>query len=99
VDDAVDESTDDGSSASDGSSNSSGGTGDSDDLITDDGAVDDDTKHMGDDDVNVNYLSQDERTQIILEKCNTTPLARALSLIETIGNHVDPQGEKILILF
>ncbi|KAL7515231.1 hypothetical protein ACHAXN_012600 [Cyclotella atomus] len=105
VDDAVNESTDDGSSTSDGSSNSdstddasAGNSGtstttDSDDSIADDGAVDDDTKHMGDDEVgNANYLSQDQRTQIILEKCNTTPLGRALSLIEIIGNQVDPQA-------
>jgi hypothetical protein len=106
VDDAVNESTDDGSSTSDGSSNSdstdvasAGNSGtstttDSDGSIADDGAVDDDTKHMGDDEVgNANYLSQDQRTQIILEKCNTTPLGRALSLIEIIGNQVDPQGK------
>jgi hypothetical protein len=38
-------------------------------------------------------LSQDERTRIIHEKCNTLPLGRALSLIQIIGNHVDCQGE------
>jgi hypothetical protein len=38
-------------------------------------------------------LLQDERTRIIHKKCNTLLLGRAMSLIQIIGNHIDPQGE------
>jgi hypothetical protein len=44
-------------------------------------------------------LSHDERTRIIDKKCNTSPLGRALSLIQIIGNHVDPQGECLCAVY
>ena len=56
----------------------------------DDGDTDDNIDSIG---INSSFLTQDERTEIILEKCNTSPLSRALSLIQIIGNHIDPQGE------
>lgn len=56
----------------------------------DDGDTDDNIDSIR---INSSFLTQDERTEIILEKCNTSPLSRALSLIQIIGNHIDPQGE------
>ncbi len=44
-------------------------------------------------------LLQDESTRIIHKKCNTSPLGRALSLIQIIGNHVDPQGECLCAVY
>lgn len=90
-----DDSTIDADDTDDNPSDDNPSLNDGDDT-TDDRAVDDDVESA---EFNSNYLSQDERTQIILEKCNTTPLGRALSLIEAIGNHIDPQGENIIFIF
>ena len=90
-------SVDDNSSST--TDNSTGqNTADTDDGSVDDGVIDDSTESTSIVGSNLNYLTQDERTEIILEKCNTTPLDRALSMIQIIGNHVDPEGKKIFHL-
>ncbi|KAL7516872.1 hypothetical protein ACHAWX_001845 [Stephanocyclus meneghinianus] len=70
---------------------------------TDDNVADDDDSDLDDGiedsngiNVGLSHLTVRERTQIIREKCNSTPLGRALSLIRIIGNHVDPQGKYLL---
>ena len=67
---------------------------DMDDGNVDDGIIDDSTESTNNGESDLEYLTQDERTQIILQKCNTTPLDRALSMIQIIGNHIDPKGKK-----
>jgi hypothetical protein len=83
--------TDSDDSAAENNGTDSNNANNNDDGITDDGTVDDSREGTSNEEAS-DYLSQDERTQIILEKCNTTPLGRALSLIQIIGNQVDPQG-------
>ena len=62
--------------------------------IADDGISDDDIPELVQSQIDFgDYLLPEERSRIIREKCNMSPLGRALSLIHIIGNHVDPQGE------
>ena len=62
--------------------------------IADDGISDDDIPELVQSQIDFgDYLLLEERSRIIREKCNMSPLGRALSLIHIIGNHVDPQGE------